>query len=57
MPAVRTALCPACRCTRTTRIVGNTTVNGRRKQLVQCPDDSCGLIWAVRPYPSGLRAA
>ncbi|GAA0657204.1 hypothetical protein GCM10009535_40280 [Streptomyces thermocarboxydovorans] len=48
-----------CRCERITRLVGTATVKGHRQDLIQCPDDACELVWAVRPdhTPSSRTAA
>jgi hypothetical protein len=49
MATARVTHCPACRRERLARLVGTTTVKGRRQELVQCPDSACELVWAVRP--------
>lgn len=55
--AVRVTHCPACRTERIARRVAAATVNGHRQDLVQCPDKTCELVWAVRPDHTPRRAA
>lgn len=59
MPIVRVTHCPACRKERITRRVGTTTLKGEKKDLFQCPEGACELVWAVRPdhTPRRLTAA
>lgn len=37
--------CPGCRTTRTCRVVGSGTVAGKRREIVQCGDKNCELVW------------
>lgn len=44
-PVTITLLCPSCRQNRTCRAVGTATVAKRRRELVQCLEPSCELVW------------
>jgi len=37
--------CPACRAARRCLAVGTVSLAGRRREVVQCGEKSCGLTW------------
>lgn len=37
--------CPSCRASRRCTAVGTATVNGKRREIVQCGDGDCELVW------------
>ena len=44
-PVFTVLLCPACRTQRRCRTVGVATVGKRRREVLQCTDTSCELVW------------
>jgi len=38
-------ICPACRGVRKCKPVGSGSVGGKRRDIVQCGDRSCELVW------------
>lgn len=42
---VITLMCPACRCLRKCRPVGTAVVAKRRREVLECTFESCGLQW------------
>lgn len=51
--------CPACRALRRCKPVGAGTVAGKRRELVECTDSACALVWAParRHIPAAPPAA
>ncbi|WP_432162338.1 hypothetical protein [Streptomyces tendae] len=50
-PAPIRAHCPSCRAPRPVRRVGTATVRGERRDLLECRDAACELVWAHRTDP------
>ncbi|MFJ5155756.1 hypothetical protein ACIQCF_30130 [Streptomyces sp. NPDC088353] len=48
MPALRTAVCPACRRERPARLVTTVVVSGAPYDVLRCPDAACELLWLAR---------
>ncbi|MEY9839681.1 hypothetical protein [Streptacidiphilus sp. EB103A] len=38
-------LCPACRSIRKARPVGVATIDGKRREILQCSEKTCELTW------------
>lgn len=52
-------VCPGCRALRRCKPVGAGTVAGKRRELVECTDSACALVWAParRHIPAAPPAA
>ncbi|BDD73006.1 hypothetical protein [Streptomyces violaceoruber] len=62
MPTTPTPIrahCPSCRGPRPVRRVGTATVRGEQRDLLECRDTACELVWAHRadPRPAANPAA
>lgn len=51
-------MCPSCRCLRKCRPVGVAVIARRRREVMQCGQESCSLVWVpARSHLATLPAA